>query len=89
MFRSNRNEVSGKKLRPAAFLLPFNLTKWREMELIGRTMIHYLLKGQRNLSLNKAKVLAAKTGTDPLLWMDRDRAAERREVWAKVFGAKK
>jgi plasmid maintenance system antidote protein VapI len=59
------------------------------MELIGRTMVYYLLTGKRNLSLNKAKVLAAKTGTDPLLWMDRDRAAERREVWAKVFGGKK
>ena len=53
------------------------------MEL-STTMKHYLLRGERNLSLGKAKEMAEITGTDVLLWMDPARAEERREAWAKL-----
>ena len=56
------------------------------MELISRTMGYYLLKGQRNLSLAKAKIMGRRTGTDPMVWIDPARVLERREAWSKTFG---
>ena len=56
------------------------------MKLLSRTMVHYLLKGQRNLGLEKAKIVGKKTGTDPLVWIDPARVIERREAWIKAFG---
>ena len=49
-------------------------------------MVHYLLKGQRNLGLEKAKIVGKRTGTDPLVWIDPARVIERREAWLKAFG---
>lgn len=57
------------------------------MKLLSRTMVHYLLKGQRNLGLEKAKIVGKKTGTDPLVWIDPARVIERREAWIKAFGS--
>lgn len=61
------------------------------MQLISTTMTHYLLKGKRNLSVDKAKVVAKMTGTDPIIWIDPARASERRTAWSKTFnkGVKK
>jgi len=55
------------------------------MELISKTMVHYLLSGQRNLGVNKAKIVAKKTGTDPIIWIDPSRVSERQAAWAKTF----
>ena len=55
------------------------------MELIGKTMIHYLLRGERNLGIEKAKIVGKKTGTDPIVWIDPSRAIERKAAWAKTF----
>ena len=52
-------------------------------------MMYFLLKGQRNLSLAKAKIVAQKTGTDPMVWIDPSRVLERRAAWEKTFGGKK
>lgn len=49
-------------------------------------MKNYVLSGKRNLGITKAKIVAAKTGTDPLLWVDPARAVERRPAWEKAFG---
>jgi len=59
------------------------------MELIGRTMVHYLLTGKRNLSIEKAKIVAKRTGTDPVIWLDPARVADRQVAWKKTFGDKK
>ena len=59
------------------------------MELISKTMVHYLLKGKRNLGIAKAKLIAKKTGTDPLVWVDPARVVERQEAWKKTFGGAK
>ena len=56
------------------------------MELVSRSMIYFLLKGQRNLSLAKAKIMGRRTGTDPMVWIDPARVLERREAWAKTCG---
>lgn len=55
---------------------------------IGATMIFYLLKGERNLSYPKAKLVAEQTGTDPAVWQDPERVSERRPAWEKTFGGK-
>jgi len=47
-------------------------------------MKYYLLRGERNLSVGKAKQMAEETGTDPMVWLDPERAEERREAWAKL-----
>ncbi len=52
-------------------------------------MMYFLLKGERNLSLAKAKIVAKKTGTDPLIWIDPACVLERRAAWKKAFGEKK
>jgi hypothetical protein len=54
------------------------------MELISKTMVHYLLKGKRNLSVEKAKIVAKKTGTDPIIWIDPLRVEERRAAWKRL-----
>lgn len=59
------------------------------MNLISNTMVHYLLKGKRNLSIEKAKLLGKRTGTDPLVWVDPARTPERRPAWEKTFNKKR
>ena len=59
------------------------------MELISRSMTYYVLKGERNLSLSKAKIVAKKTGTETMVWMDPARVLERQAAWDKTFGGKK
>ena len=56
------------------------------MDLVSRSMVYFLLKGQRNLSLAKAKIMGKRTGTDPMVWIDPARVLERREAWSKTFG---
>lgn len=55
------------------------------MELISKTTIHYLLKGKRNLGVEKAKIMAKRTGTDPIVWIDPSRVLERISAWEKTF----
>ncbi len=59
------------------------------MELISKTMVHYLLSGQRNLGISKAKIVGKKTGTDPLIWIDPARVSERQAAWKKTFKKEK
>jgi len=58
------------------------------MKLISRTMAYYLLRGERNLCVEKAKIVAKKTGTEAIVWIDPARVAERRAAWAKTFPKK-
>lgn len=58
------------------------------MELLSKTMIHYLLKGKRNLGIENAKIIAKKTKTDVVVWIDPARVLERQEAWRKTFGGK-
>jgi len=53
--------------------------------LIKPTMIHYVLTGERNLGVEKAKVVAKYTKTDPMVWLDKSRVGERRKAWEKAF----
>jgi cytochrome P450 len=53
--------------------------------LLGPTTVHYLLRGERNLSLAKAKRVAKATNSEILVWMDPARVLERREAWSKAF----
>jgi len=48
-------------------------------------MIHYLLRGERNLSFEKAKIVGKKTGTDPIIWIDPSRVMERKAAWGAAF----
>ena len=59
------------------------------MELISKTMVHYLLKGKRNLGIEKAKLIGKKTGTDPVVWIDPSKVLERQAAWEKTFGKKR
>ena len=61
-----------------------NRKTFRDKMKLSATMEYYLLKGERNLSLSKAKEVARLTTTDVLLWLDPARAEERREAWAKL-----
>lgn len=55
------------------------------INLVCNTTVHYLLRGERNLSLAKAKIVAKATNTEILVWMDPARVLERREAWSKAF----
>jgi len=51
---------------------------------LSKTMTYYLLRGKRNLSVTKAKQIAALTKTNPIIWIDPDRASERQAAWDKI-----
>ena len=55
------------------------------MQLISKTMKYYLLKGQRNLGLDKSKVVAKATKTDVMVWIDPARWPERKAAWESAF----
>lgn len=53
--------------------------------LISKTMVHYLLKGERNLNIGKAKIIGKMTSTDPIIWIDPSRVFERQSAWRATF----
>lgn len=53
--------------------------------LISNVMVHYLLRGEKNLCLAKAKIVAKATNTEILVWIDPSRVLERREAWSRTF----
>lgn len=59
------------------------------VKLISTTMLHYLLKGERNLGIERAKMVGKLTGTDPIVWIDPARVLERRAAWGKTFPKKR
>lgn len=54
------------------------------MQLVSESMMKKVLSGERNLSLAKAKIMASRTGTQELVWIDATRAAERRTAWKRL-----
>jgi ribosomal protein L32 len=42
-----------------------------------------VLSGKRNLSVSVAKRIAEATESDPLVWIDPERAGERRAAWER------
>ena len=53
--------------------------------LFSKTTEHYLLTGERNLGIEKAKIVAKLTKTDPLIWIDPARVMERQVAWKATF----
>ena len=47
-------------------------------KIISQSMLYKVCKGIRNLGTAKAKEIAKHTKTDPMLWMDRDKASGRK-----------
>ena len=58
----------------------------KKQQIMGRTMLYYVLRGERNLGLNKAKLAAKATGTDAIIWIDPAKAGERKKAWERSFG---
>ena len=58
------------------------------MKLISTAMVNFVLNGKRNLSVAKAKIVAKKTKTDPMVWIDPAGAPLRRAAWEKAFPKK-
>lgn len=56
---------------------------------ISKTMVHYLLKGERNLNIEKAKSIGKMTSTDPIIWIDPTRVLERQSAWRATFNNEK
>ena len=53
------------------------------MKLVSDVMIHYLLRGELNLSVGKAKIMGKKTNSDPIIWIDPTRVSDRQKAWKK------
>lgn len=51
---------------------------------ISRSWVNSLIKGRRNASFSLAKKLGARTGTNPVIWMEENCTAERQRAFLEV-----
>lgn len=68
------------------------MTKNDVIKMIGinsRQHLDFVLAGKRNFSYPVAKKATAVIGGTLGLWLDKDRAGERRGVWKKFYEAAK
>lgn len=62
------------------------MTKREFSSKILRVSYHhwrYVLSGERNLSLKKARLVAELLNTDVLVWLDQSKLMERQTAWQK------
>jgi transcriptional regulator with XRE-family HTH domain len=59
------------------------MKKWKPSDL-SRSMVSRLLRGERNLSLKKAKIMAELTGSDIMVWIDPNNKEKRVEAWGRL-----
>jgi len=49
----------------------------------------YILAGERNLSIKKAKLVSQLLSTDVLVWMDSEQVHRRKAAWKQFSGEEK